>query len=392
MFPHKKLLLTKEDACGFEILLIAFLSIVSIIGGPNTGIEQAALCITLGLLLSMLLQNIHVMGKRRRLLVVYLNVASIMITVCFHGGFGSAIMAMNLLLAAMVYNNIEIKRAVYVRLHLFLAVAVTFYVMTADISNIWAITDLTGNEVNPNTIGMFALAAYLHWICFLFERMVKGWKRSIAFILLSMGFVFLILVSKSRTSLLAICLFWALFFLRKNAFGNKEFHILTVVLLVISVIFPVVYIALANQFAETGIIVLGKNLFSGRQVVWQSVFDSIKQYPIFGSANELPIQNVGGQTTGSAHSMMLGYMKMFGIIPTVTIMLMFVNNHANDRFGMRRKIPQFAFLATIPCNFFENLYTDTRFYMLFAFFLLEFVAKEDDVRGKISKNKIEVST
>lgn len=95
-----KLLITKENICGFEIALLAFLSVLPLINISNTGIEQLALSITLGVLLLMFLQNIRVLGKRLRFLIIYLNATSIIITVCFHGGFGSAVMAMNLILAA----------------------------------------------------------------------------------------------------------------------------------------------------------------------------------------------------------------------------------------------------------------------------------------------------
>ena len=43
-----KLLITKENICGFEIALLAFLSVLPLINISNTGIEQLALSITLG--------------------------------------------------------------------------------------------------------------------------------------------------------------------------------------------------------------------------------------------------------------------------------------------------------------------------------------------------------
>ena len=376
MFQHNKLLLTKENICGFEVVLLAFLSVVPLINISNTGIEQLALSVTLVVLLLMFFQNIRVIGKRLRFLIIYLNAASIMITVCFHGGFGSAVMAMNLILVAMIYNNIEINQTIYVRLHLFLAVVLSLYIITADISYIWTttVTDLFGNTFNSNMFAMFTLAAYLHWICFLFESRIKGWKRNTSFIALSVLSIYLIWISESRTAIIAILLFWFLFFFKKNAFRNREFHVLTVLLLILSCVFPIIYVALANKFA--GVTVLGKSLFSGRQDVWKSTFNIIKEHPIFGSANEILLHDVGGKLTVSTHNMMLGLMKMFGIMPSVTVAQQLVNNNSNANFGVRMKIPQFAFIATIPCAFFESFYTNSHLYMLFAFFLLEFITKE----------------
>ena len=78
----------------------------------------------------------------------------------------------------------------------------------------------------------------------------------------------------------------------------------------------------------------------------------------------------------STHNMMLGLMKMFGIVPSVTVVQQLVNNNSNADLGVRMKIPQFAFIATIPCAFFESFYTNSHLYMLFAFFLLEFIIIE----------------
>lgn len=380
MFQHNRLILTKESVKNFELLLIALISMVPLIDISNTEIEHLTLSITLVLLLLMFFQNIQVLGKRWRLLIVYLNVTSIIVTICFYGGFGSAVMAINLILAAMIYNNIGISPKVYARLHFLLAVALAFYVVTTDISHIWTtnVIDLFGNSYNSNMFAMFTLAAYLHCICFLFESKIRGWKRTVIFIIISCVSIYYIWISKSRTAIIAIIIFWALFFFKKNAFRNKEFHILTVILLILSCIFPIIYVLMANKFAGMTNI-LGKSFFSGRQNIWKSTFDAIKKYPVFGSANEVMLPDVNGKWTVSTHNMMLGFMKMFGIIPSITIIQLFVNNNANDGLGLRMKIPQFAFLATIPCVFFESFYTNSHLYMLFALFLLEFITKERDI-------------
>lgn len=368
--------LAKRSIINFELLLIAVLSLTPLINISNTVIEQAALCTTLVLLVLLIFQNIRVIGKRIRLIIIYLNIVSIAITVFFHGGFGSAVMAMNLILAAMIYNNIKIERAVYKKLHLILAIVLTFYVLTADISYIGTtnVGDIFGNQFNSNMFAMLTLAAYLHWICFLFESKLRRWKRVITFTVLSCVTIYYVWISKSRTAIIAVLFFWVLFFLKKSAFENKKFHALVVMLLIASCVFPIIYVAIANKFAN--IIILDKSFFSGRQNVWNSAFEAIVKYPIFGSANEVMLRDVSGRMTVSTHNMMLGFMKMFGIVPSVTIILYLVNNNANSHYGLRLRIPQFAFMATIPCVFFESFYTNSHLYMLFAFFMLEFIAKE----------------
>ncbi len=376
MFRSSRLLVTKESISNFEILLIAVISIMPLVNVSNTGIEQVALGITLVLLILIFFQNINISRRRIHFMIIYLNMVSIGITVCFHGGIGSAVMALNLIFSAMIYNNIEITSGIYKRLHLIIAIVLTFYVLTSDISYIWTtnVTDLFGNKFNSNMFAMFTLAAYLHWICFLFESKLYGWKRAIVFFSLSFVSVYYIWISESRTAVIAIFTFWVLFFFKKNAFKNKEFQKLVIVLLILSCIFPIVYVALANKFSDINI--LGKSLFSGRQNVWYSAFEIIKEYPVFGSANETMLQDVSGKITVSTHNMMIGFMKMFGIVPSLTIILQFVNNNSNYDFGLRMKIPQFAFIATMPCIYFESFYTNSHLYMLFALFLLEFIRKK----------------
>lgn len=376
MVRLKRLLTPNENIIHFEVLLIALLSVIPFINISNTGIEKLTLCITFVLLLLLFFQNIRVIGERWHFLVICLNAVSICITVCLHGGFGSAVIAMNLILAAMIYNNIEISADLYTKLHLLLAVVLTFYIVTSDASVIRStiVTDLFGNDYNSNMFAMITLAAFLHWICALFESKLRGRKRVIAFLAITCISLYYILISRSRTAMISFVVFWALFLFKKKPFDNKQFRIITVVSLMLCCVLPIVYIALANQLGS--ITILGKNIFSGRQIVWQSTFDIIKRYPIFGNANELPLQNVEGQFTASTHNMMLGYMKMFGIVPTITIILMLANNSANGRFGLRKSIPQFAFLAAIPCAFFESFYTNSQLYMLYAFFLLAFIKKK----------------
>lgn len=373
---NRSFLLAKKDIINLELLLITALSLTPLINISNTVIEQVVLCATLVLLVLLFFQNIQIIGKRMRFMIIYLNVVSIGVTMFLHGGFGSAVMAMNLILAAMIYNNIEIECVVYKRLHFIVAVVLTFYVLTADISYIWTttVTDIWGNQFNSNMFAMFTLAAYLHWICFLFESRISGWKRTIIFTALSCAAIYYIWISKSRTAIIAILFFWGLFFFKKSAFENKKFRAMVVILLIANCVFPIVYVAAADKFAN--VTILGKSFFSGRQNVWKSAFESISKYPVFGSANDVLLRDVSGRMTVSTHNMMLGFMKMFGIIPSVTIILYLINNNANNRYGLRMKIPQFAFMATIPCVFFESFYTNSHLYMLFAFFMLEFIAKE----------------
>lgn len=371
-------MLTTEKIIELKILLIAILQVLSLVDIGNERLEQAILIVTLILLLSLLGKNINVLGKKQNFLLLCLNIASIITTVILHGGSGSAVMFLNLLLASLIFNNIKISEKTYLELHAFVAIVVTAYIVTVDISRIYStvVVDIFKNRFNSNMFAMFTVVAYFHWACLIFECKAGRWKKLVLFSMVSIVAVYYILVSKSRTSILSVLVFLGLTLFKKSGFSKKWFRRLTVGTLLMCCLFPLLYISLAERY--TGVVFGGKGVFSGRQIIWKSAFEIIKNYPIFGNGNEIMLRDVGNHLTVSAHNMMIGIMKMFGVVPTLTTIFMLVNNNSNKSLGERAKIPQYAFIATFPCIFFESIYTNSHLYMLFAFFLLEFIARGSD--------------
>lgn len=369
------LLLTTEKIVELKILLIAILQVLPLVDIENERLEQATLIVTLILLLSLLGKNTNVLGKKRNFLLLYLNIASIITTVILHGGSGSAVMFLNLLLASLIFNNTEISEKTYFELHAFLAIVVTAYIVTVDISRIYStvVVDVFKNRFNSNMFAMFTLVAYFHWTCLIFECKATQWKKLVLLSVISIFAFYYILASKSRTAILSVLVFLGLTLFKKTGFSKKWFHRLTIGTLLMCCLFPVLYISLAERY--TGIVFGGKGVFSGRQIIWKSAIEIIRNYPVFGNGNEIMFRDVGNHLTVSAHNMMIGIMKMFGVVPTLTILFMLVNNNSNKSLGKRERIPQYAFIATFPCVFFESIYTNSHLYMLFAFFLLEFIAR-----------------
>ena len=119
--------------------------------------------------------------------------------------------------------------------------------------------------------------------------------------------------------------------------------------LVLCFLFPMLYIYLSNNV--TNMQLVGKTIFSGRQQIWQSGYELIKKYPIFGSGNDYMYSMGNNDVISSSHNFMLGVMKMFGIIPTISLMQVFplrVDGEINTN-----RISQFVILSALIIGFTE---------------------------------------
>lgn len=379
-----QMIISKKKLTERMLVIISALQILSLLNMSNVVMEQMVLVITCVLLMLMMAINPETLGARWHLLIILANMTTIIITIVFHSGIGSAIMLVNLLLISFLFNNISISLTTYRTMHIILAVLLSAYVMTSSISTVnnTIVYDFLGNRYNSNMFAMFSLAMFLHWVCFLYTCDFKKRTRNVLYVVLSLAAGYYIVISHSRTSLLAILLFWILVIKKRFPFKNKHYRYVSTFALLFGCLFPVVYVWLSRELQE--VVVLGKNLFSGRQIVWKSAMEEISKYPLFGSGNDFMFAEVGGGTTASAHNMMLGILKMFGIIPAVSIMLFLVNtNYINNR-RTRNRIPQFAFLASLICTLFESFYTNSYLYLLFSVFLISFI----DERPSRKRNKI----
>ena len=368
----KRIVLTNQKVYAIVLVILILLQAYSIFNISNTAIEQRVIILTAIGSLIMLFVNYKVIGSTWNFLILLMCVGALIITCLLHSGLGSALMAFNLLVFATVFNNIGISQTLYRVIHILCAIFLTYYLLIIDMSTAYSTTvlDKFGNRLNTNVVALWALAALLHWVSFLYTQETKRWLKGVIFVLLSVFAGYYIIKCNSRTALIALTFFWTLCIFVHKPIRNSTYRKITVALLLISLLFPIIYIGLIGHI--TNFRFLGKSFFSGRQNVWNDALEAIKKYPLFGSGNDIMMSNVQGTYTSSSHNMLLGMWKMFGIIPTFTVAFSLVNNN-NTFLGERNRISQFAFLASLLCCFFESFYTYSHLYFFFSLFLIAFV-------------------
>ena len=117
----------------------------------------------------------------------------------------------------------------------------------------------------------------------------------------------------SRSSLLGtlILLFYIIFSNIIHRMKTSTFSKFVWLLSIGSIIFAYFYaVVLFNAIGHGKIIIMGKDIFSGRQTIWSQVFERLSGHWLFG------VGNLGVNDT-TVHNQMLGYTYCFGIFVTI---------------------------------------------------------------------------
>lgn len=353
------------------VITIIIIQMMSLYDISNSALDQISILVTFGLLCFMSIVNGRIFSYKTIFFVAWLNIISLLITTTFHKGIGSTIMMMNLLLMFFLFNNIFITQEMYKIIHLITIFFLTIYIFTLDLSNILStiIIDKLGNSFNSNMFALFVLAVLLHFICFVNQCKLPAKIKKIIVIPVFCLASYYIIISDSRTALTSATIFLFLCICKRKPFSNENTRKLAIMGILFSLIFPILYVMLFDN--NINIELLGKSLYSGRQYVWKAAFDAIIDFPIFGSGNDILLPDVRDYTV-SAHNTILGMIKMFGIIPTVSFVFFFAYTYKMKNIN-RDKISEFAIISTLPCMFFESFYTNSHLYVLFALFFLSFI-------------------
>lgn len=234
-------------------------------------------------------------------------------------------------------------------------------------------TDALGNIVNGNHLGYLALINYFN-ITILLKNDIKvhSKKTNIFLIILTIFTAIYINLTGCRAALFSIIIYVMLIASKQNPFDKHFFEQIIRLELIACLIFPLFYVYLSNVIADFEI--LGKSLFSGRELLWKSGFEIISQYPIFGSGNDF-IYSVGDKAINSSHNFVLGVIKMFGIIPTMVLIYIFPLTSIQNE----NKTRQFVMISTLCIGFTEASFIASHSTL---FFMLLFLQSYENHRTK----------
>lgn len=363
--------LNKEKATFGLLCFLPFLAFLSIGFYSHSVISRALLVLESGVFFLLLVFNLK---KRRNLLLLAINCASVAVTIFYHSGVGVALAFFNLLVAILIFNRIALERREKQILHFISSALLLLLCLSANFGEV-TIKDFLGRALNPNVVGMLLLSLLLHTYIYISGLDVNRKKRLVFLSLTILVFGYLIYLTACRSAMISLAVF--LLFLLLGRIYKRDipyfvYKFFSVGILILSLLFTFAYVILSEKLE--GIEVLGKSLFTGRETVWQSAFGLISESAIFGNGTDFLLDTVGGNKTASAHNTLLSIWYTLGVIPTATVTFFFVNG--GDGEAKRDRVTQFALLSSLFICFFESFYADPTIALFFLPFLLSKVKKE----------------
>ena len=347
---------TKTKINDIILLLLSAVAIALFLYNSGT----VLLLILVVLLLLLIFLNLGSIRPRYFLLLI-VNILSGMGTLLLHEGTGVVLIFQILFMSILSFNVISLSKKARRNVYFICCLGLLLVVLTA--SSIYRvydwifITDRYGNLINNNTLGIFSVAFCFSSLLWNDLRVSKRWTKflPIVFFVVSLLFAFL---TGCRSAVLVLIIYFVLHRFIKTKLSDKAFGRITMFTLLLSLLFPVIYVALYIIWPDATI--LGKSLFSGREDIWVEVFQQVKDYPIFGSGTSF--KSAGFE---SVHNMLLGIWKNVGLIPWISLVSVYA---INGRVSISRK-QQMMLISILLFAFFESFMMDNRFLLLFAFLM-----------------------
>lgn len=210
-------------------------------------------------------------------------------------------------------NLSELYRKRYIRL--FSTFIVIFSVFAMYISNNYTWT--ADNFINPNTYSLTCSFCYMYISALMDEDVTeyKRLKKSVLFVLT----VYITFMLDCRIALITVIAFYIFNVLVPKVFLNeKMIMILIVSIIIISIIFPFIYVSLYTKGIDIKIPFTDKSLYTGRELLWTKFINSMGSDLnnwLFGIGSKAPIYvDTGRSTSQHLHNNSLALITSFGIV------------------------------------------------------------------------------
>lgn len=233
---------------------------------------------------------------------------------------------------------------------------------------------LTFNFYNPNSLALFLVVITLTGMLFFALYKVRfGLLIEIAFVA---AFVFLIMKTLSRTSLLVILFFIviSIIFVRRRYYYLPKSNIFKVVVTVFPLLFAIVYMLFVELLSQNRLLSFlvseGKGLDS-RQYVWNYAFDLFKQSPLIGSYGELATAS----EFSHMHNSHINTLVAYGVVVFALVMVFLyivLNEAVSKSRGTKSALSTWAFIVCLMLGSGEAILFSggLSFYLLVGQFLL----------------------
>lgn len=233
----------------------------------------------------------------------------------------------------------------------------------------------TGDVVfNTNGVAMVIFSCFCVFTCYLFYLILSFFTiPKWLFYFFILPFAYLLtrrVLSFNARGILAAIIAWAVTY---YILPKKKFTIPLV--LGISLLLPAVYVYLWKSGATDGVMILGKRLASGRDIIWDSFFNVFIQHPITGMGSNFE-QMIPDIYIKEIHHALLDLLFVHGI-PVFGIVLYFFYKRIRDIIaadsGYITAICLAAVYGMIAAGTFENYYIVTPYnIVMFMVFLISY--------------------
>jgi len=204
--------------------------------------------------------------------------------------------------------------------------------------------------------------------------------------------LFSVMICKSATTVAGIAfLIIELIAIKYRVIRRYLFNRKTLLLFILAVFLVIIVFRLQETFS--GIIsALGKDsTFTGRTLLWDRAFDSIKRYPFFGVGDNpdinIDIFTYGRQKLAYAHNEILDVLVRSGIIGLLLYLFVVVRSVSFNKQVRNDKV-WLAFMAAFWLMMFESYSNYTYYYLYYVLLIYPRFGKAEKPSGMIPADDI----
>ena len=349
----------KQEITGVLVLFTLVLPFIMSFVGMHVLLSSHISIIFVAILLTLCwMFNFSETTSKTEFLFLIVNAIFLLLNVLFNASYGIVLNFYSYIISFLIFENLTFSVRQMKAIRISVSVCIAVLLFSFEITKAYDFLFITyrGNTVNTNTYGILWLALCYNLILLIDLYSESKWKILCFLVVIGWSGKF-IWDSICRTAIMALAFFCVIFVVKK--WNCKK---ILLMLVLIGLVFPSIYILMYEFLGDVEI--LGKSLFSGRQIVWLSTWEYIRNAPILGSGTANMINMGNGAFTDSAHNVYLGIWKTLGIVPLTTFIIYLFKTKDYTAIGKK------AFLSCLLICIFETLLSDPNYNLIFVSLLM----------------------
>lgn len=372
------------------VILIVY-TFLGLFGVSLTGFTEVFLCASVMLLSSLAVCCVLAVVSFRIKSVYVLSLCCIVISYFSHNSgltyLFSTFITVNLLL---LFRYVHPPKLLWKSMFAVLVLIVVLVLLFAPQFKQSSDTDKFLN-LNTNTSGYILFIFFFITIFYASEFKV-GSVKGCVFGIVAVGTFVAQLRYGGRSSMLGDVLVLLCIILKKyiENMSPRKVKRTIFALSVFSIVFTYLYaVVLFKAVGHGNWFFMGKDIFTGRQVIWNDAFDQLNGHLFLGLGNRLRSMAINGDTSGftNVHNQMLGYVVTFGFVGFIPFLFLF--SDVSSLYGRRSAMMvSFILVLSIMAYFDTIIYSvDNAKYNCLALVVIAGMSMPDVRKCKGNKRK-----